>query len=265
MDTEQRNVREKGGVSTTDGHGTTAMRNPIDVSSLSSWMTSQPALSDLLSFINDDDDDDDDIDDERGGKRRRKLEDRLAIRQFGFGQSNPTYLLTITNDSDRRFPPLRLVLRRRPDKVAHPTSHDLHREYRVLVGLTTYNTRLSSPSSECESDVESSTSSGTSTDVFDGSIPVPRPYAYCPDASIVGSEFYVMEYVEGRIFVDPRMTTMGGPKERALAYRDAIRVLSVRSRIVSYVSSMTSPSRIFTCFLPVPFVGSSPDTKSIPI
>ena len=111
--------------------------------------------------------------------------------------------------------------------VAHPTSHDLHREYRVLVGLTAYNARLSSSKKSNESESSNSSCDTSVIDDLDRSIPVPRPYAYCTDASIVGSEFYVMEYVEGRIFVDPRMTEMNRPEERSLAYRDAIRVLSV--------------------------------------
>ena len=234
MDTDGRSTKEQtGGIASTtiDSHGTTDMRNLIDASSLSSWMSRQPGLSDLLlpsssPFIDDDDDDDD----ERGG---RGLESRLSIRQFGFGQSNPTYLLTIVNDEGRRddhddrrsTPTVKLVLRRRPDMIAHPTSHDLHREYRVLVGLTAYNAKLSS---EKSSGIESSNSSTMDDDDFDGSVPVPRPYAYCSDESIIGSEFYLMEYVEGRIFVDPRMTAMECPEDRSLAYLDAVRVLSVR-------------------------------------
>ena len=218
-----------------DGLGTTPMRNAIDVPSLSSWMVRQPALSVLLSIPPPVD------------RRRRPppLADRISVRQFGFGQSNPTYLLTINEYEDvvdvddplattttttaaeqRRREEgaeaaavVRLVLRRRPDAIAHPTSHDLRREYRVLEGLTLHNARLSS---------SSSSSSPSSSNSFDRSVPVPRPYAYCTDASVIGAEFYVMEYVGGRIFADPRMTTMACREERAHAYRDAVRVLSVR-------------------------------------
>jgi hypothetical protein len=219
-----------------DGRGTTPMRNAIDVPSLASWMARQPALSVLLS-----------IPPPVDRRRRPPLADRISVRQFGFGQSNPTYLLTINEYEDvvdvdvdvdvddplatttttaaeqrRRevgaeaAAVVRLVLRRRPDAIAHPTSHDLRREYRVLEGLTLHNARLSS------------SSSSSSSNSFDRSVPVPRPYAYCTDASVIGAEFYVMEYVGGRIFADPRMTTMACREERARAYRDAVRVLSVR-------------------------------------
>lgn len=144
------------------------------------------------------------------------LEDRLEIRQFGFGQSNPTYLLTVRsgpeNDARNTNEPIQLVLRRKPNKVAHPTSHALHREYRVLESLTGYNRQLAE-------------SRGGSNE-YDKSVPVPRPYAYCRDASVLGAEFYIMEYVKGRIFVDPRMLSMQSEEERAEAYLDALRVLS---------------------------------------
>ena len=244
--------------SSVDGRGTTPMRNAIDVPSLCSWMARQPALSVLLSIIprpvdhrdsTSDADADADAHPRGGGGRRRRrrpppLADRISVRQFGFGQSNPTYLLTMIDENEdvnvvddhplatttttataaaerRReegaaATAVRLVLRRRPDAIAHPTSHDLRREYRVLEGLTLHNARLSS------------TSSSSASNTFDGSVPVPRPYAYCQDVSVIGAEFYVMEYVGGRIFEDPRMTTMACREERARAYRDAVRVLSVR-------------------------------------
>ena len=56
-------------------------------------------------------------------------------------------------------------------------------------------------------------------------MPVPEPVAYCSDASVIGSEFYVMEFVQGRVFVDPSMPGMG-PEDRARAYGDAVRVLA---------------------------------------
>lgn len=69
---------------------------------------------------------------------------------------------------------------------------------------------------------------------LDKTVPIPRPYAYCTDKSIVGAEFYIMQYVHGRIFVDPRMKSMGSKKERAEAYRDAIRVLTVRIAVQTF-------------------------------
>lgn len=89
--------------------------------------------------------------------------------------------------------------------MAHKSAHALHREYRVLESIQKYNGSLP-PSSSC-------------------SVPVPKPIAYCTDKDIVGAEFYIMEYIQGRIFIDPTLPGMTSV-ERALAYRDAIRVLA---------------------------------------
>ena len=121
-------------------------------------------------------------------------------------QSNPTFLLKIERDDDI----VKLVLRRKPNKLAHPSAHALHREFRVLESITRYNEQLRSSSKASE---------------FDRSVPVPYPHAYCKEKEVIGAEFYVMQFVEGRIFVDPRMTTMTSA-DRAAAYSDAVRILS---------------------------------------
>ena len=245
----QQSNKDDGPTATVDGQGTTAMRNTIDVTSLSSWMVRQSALVNLLSL-------DTIIDDHayydatssscssgrvvsvndasRMSLRREKwLVDRLEVTQFGFGQSNPTYLLTIHSTSINRGTRKnindaeddvvrRLVLRRKPNEVAHPSSHALYREYRVLESLTRYNQQLASSTT--------SWSLKGDGDESDRSVPIPLPYVYCMDASVVGAEFYIMEYVQGRIFVDPRMISMKSQAERMAAFHDAIRVLSV-SRI----------------------------------
>jgi hypothetical protein len=226
-----------------------AMRNTIDVTSLSSWMIRQSVLVHLLSI----DSNVDDyyagsscrvsLDDARALSREQWLKERLHVRQFGFGQSNPTYLLTIQtrsssssceriikSDDDTDDGVVRLVLRRKPNKVAHPSSHALHREYRVLECLTRYNEQLLSKSSSLDNDNSSLTTTRDDDYYFDKSIPVPHPYVYCSDISIIGAEFYIMEYIEGRIFVDPRMTTMSTREERVDAYHNVIRVLSVSKR-----------------------------------
>ena len=199
-----------------DGQRTTKIRHAIDTKSLSSWMVHQPSLTKLffansLSYKSNDNN-------HHHEKLSQQLQDRLSIRQFGFGQSNPTYLLTIsssrndnTTDASVDDDKIQLVLRRKPNKVAHPTSHALHREYRVLESLTRYNQQLLLT----ESDIS-----------FDRSVPIPNPFAYCKDTTIIGSEFYIMEYIKGRIFIDPRMASMNSSNEREEAYNDAIRVLS---------------------------------------
>ena len=91
----------------------------------------------------------------------------LAISAFSGGQSNPTYKIT----TDRGL----FVLRRKPPGVLLASAHAVDREYRVMAALATTN------------------------------VPVPRMIALCDDPAIIGSAFYVMAHVEGRIFADPRL------------------------------------------------------------
>jgi aminoglycoside phosphotransferase (APT) family kinase protein len=87
-----------------------------------------------------------------------------AVRQFRGGQSNPTYLLDC---GDARY-----VLRRKPPGVLLASAHAVDREYRVMAAL------------------------------HGCGVPVARVFGLCTDPSIIGTEFYVMEFVEGRIFWD---------------------------------------------------------------
>jgi aminoglycoside phosphotransferase (APT) family kinase protein len=91
----------------------------------------------------------------------------LEIRQFKGGQSNPTYLLTT--------PARRFVLRRRPPGKLLASAHAVDREFRVLSALHR-----------------------------DG-FPVAQPLAFCEDASVIGTAFYVMAHIDGRVFWDPAM------------------------------------------------------------
>lgn len=86
--------------------------------------------------------------------------------QFAFGQSNPTYQLTSANSG-------RFVLRKKPPgKLLSQTAHQVEREYRIIHALGT-------------------------TDVS-----VPKTYGFCEDTSVVGTPFYIMEFLDGRIFED---------------------------------------------------------------
>ncbi len=87
---------------------------------------------------------------------------KLEVEQFKGGQSNPTYLLSAGG--------IKYVLRRKPPGTLLKSAHAVDREYRVITALG-------------------------QTDV-----PVAKTYCLCTDASIVGTWFYIMEYVEGRIF-----------------------------------------------------------------
>ena len=103
----------------------------------------------------------------------------LGVEQFKGGQSNPTFLLTT--------PARRYVLRRKPPGKLLPSAHAVDREYRVMSALTV-------------------------TDV-----PVPTTVALCVDDAVIGTAFYVMEHVDGRVLWDPALPGMT-PPERAAAF-----------------------------------------------
>src|SRR5438105_3926081 len=103
----------------------------------------------------------------------------LRVRQFKGGQSNPTYLL--------ETPARRYVLRRKPPGKLLPSAHAVDREFRVISALHAQ------------------------------SFPVARPLLYCADTSLVGTLFYVMEHVAGRIVWEPRLPDTE-PSERAAVY-----------------------------------------------
>jgi aminoglycoside phosphotransferase (APT) family kinase protein len=111
----------------------------------------------------------------------------LTVRQFKGGQSNPTYLLTT--------PARRYVLRRKPPGQLLASAHAVDREYKVISAL------------------------GRHTDV-----PVPQTYALCTDDAVIGTWFYVMEHVAGRIFWDPSFPDVAieGRRAHALALCDAL-------------------------------------------
>jgi aminoglycoside phosphotransferase (APT) family kinase protein len=111
----------------------------------------------------------------------------LSVRQFRGGQSNPTYHLTAGSGE--------YVLRRKPPGKLLPSAHAVDREYRVLTALGR-------------------------TDV-----PVPRTYALCEDPGVIGTVFYVMECVHGRVLTNPLLPGLD-PSERASIYDDMNDVLA---------------------------------------
>ncbi|KAK4649409.1 uncharacterized protein QC761_118610 [Podospora bellae-mahoneyi] len=123
-----------------------------------------------------------------------EIETPLEVHQFGFGQSNPTYQLT-TPSGDR------YVLRKKPPgKLVSKTAHKVEREYRIIAALST-------------------------TDV-----PVPRAYCLCEDDSVIGTPFYIMEFLDGRIFEDPVIPNVL-PDHRRAIWADAVRTLAKLHRI----------------------------------
>ncbi len=112
----------------------------------------------------------------------------LRIEQFEGGQSNPTYLLTA---ADGR----RLVLRRKPPGTLLPSAHAVDREFRVMQALG------------------------------GGGFPVPRMRLLGLEEGVIGTPFYVMDFVEGRILWDPQLPGMR-PVERAALFDEMNRVIA---------------------------------------
>ncbi|MSP47310.1 MAG: phosphotransferase family protein [Xanthobacteraceae bacterium] len=103
----------------------------------------------------------------------------LQVRQFKGGQSNPTYLL--------ETPSRKYVLRRKPPGKLLPSAHAVDREFRVIQALAAQG------------------------------FPVAEPVLYCADESVTGTSFYVMGFVEGRVFWNPEMPG-SNPREHASIY-----------------------------------------------
>ncbi len=112
----------------------------------------------------------------------------LTLRQFEGGQSNPTFQL-IT-------PAQTYVMRKQPPGELLPSAHQVDREYRVMHAL------------------------------WDTPVPVPRMYCLCEDTAVIGTKFYVMEMVEGRLFTETRLPSLE-PHERRAIYLDLARVMAL--------------------------------------
>lgn len=118
----------------------------------------------------------------------------LTVEMFKGGQSNPTYKL-ITPDAT-------WVMRSKPGPKAKllPSAHAIEREYRVMSALA-------------------------NTDV-----PVAQMHALCEDESVIGRAFYIMEYVQGRVFWDQSLPDMT-PSERAAIYGEMNRVIAALHQV----------------------------------
>lgn len=118
----------------------------------------------------------------------------LEAEQFKGGQSNPTFRLTA---GKRRY-----VMRAKPAPAAKllPSAHAVDREFRVISALA------------------------------DAGIPVARACCLCEDESVIGRAFYVMDYVEGRVFWDQSLPGMT-PSGRAALYDEMNRVIAALHRV----------------------------------
>jgi aminoglycoside phosphotransferase (APT) family kinase protein len=118
----------------------------------------------------------------------------LNVRQFKGGQSNPTFWLGIEAAASGQA--RELVLRRKPAGVLLPSAHAIEREYRVMKALA--------PSG----------------------FPVPQMLAQCDDETILGTPFFVMTYVPGRIYWDPALPDVSSPETRGHIHRAYIEALA---------------------------------------
>jgi aminoglycoside phosphotransferase (APT) family kinase protein len=103
----------------------------------------------------------------------------VAAERFAGGQSNPTYKLEAGSGE--------YVLRRKPPGPLLPSAHAVDREFRVMRAIA------------------------------ETAVPVPRVYALCEDDAVIGSAFYVMEHLDGRIFWDQRLPGIA-PAERSAMF-----------------------------------------------
>ena len=113
------------------------------------------------------------------GQHVAGFEGPLTVEQFKGGQSNPTYKLTTSGHH--------YVLRRKPPGKLLPSAHAVDREFRVMSALGQQG------------------------------FPAPKMHGLCEDDSVIGTAFYVMDFVEGRIFWDPYLPDLE-PEERRAIY-----------------------------------------------
>ncbi|MAZ90098.1 MAG: phosphotransferase family protein [Cellvibrionaceae bacterium] len=111
----------------------------------------------------------------------------LTAEKFAGGQSNPTFMLSAASG--------KYVLRRKPSGELLKSAHAVDREFKVISALA-------------------------NTDV-----PVAKAYHLCEDDNVIGSMFYVMEYIDGRVMWDPALPDET-PSGRAAIYTEMNRVLA---------------------------------------
>ena len=119
----------------------------------------------------------------------------LQVEQFKGGQSNPTYRITAADEK-------RYVLRRKPPGKLLPSAHAVEREYKVIKAL------------------------------YAVGFPVAKPFVLCEDESVIGTVFYVMDCVEGRVLWDQGLPGMS-KAERAAIWDELNNVIS-KLHLVDY-------------------------------
>lgn len=148
---------------------TTEIRNPLDEESVNRFLSNIPANVTRGSLL-------------------PNTIGPFEVKQFLYGQSNPTYLLRNNNDQQ-------LVLRRKPTlnaKLVLKSAHAIEREFYILNAIAKCN--ASSPNAK--------------------ELPVPEVYILCEDESVLGSVFYIMEFIDGRAI---KNLEMGGAPSKVRA------------------------------------------------
>lgn len=112
--------------------------------------------------------------------------DPPVIRCFRHGQSNPTYYVYYGGKH--------LVLRKKPPGKLLPSAHAVEREFTVMKAMS------------------------------QNGVPIPKMYGLCEDSNLIGTPFYIMEYVEGRIFKDRTLSGLT-KQERKDIYSELINIL----------------------------------------
>ncbi len=120
------------------------------------------------------------------------FEGPVQASKFRGGQSNPTYRLDAASG--------RYVLRRKPPGKLLASAHAVDREFRVLRAL------------------------------HGSGVPVPRALLLCTEESIIGSMFYVMEFIDGRVYWDPSLPELDS-EQRAAHYEALLATLAQVHRI----------------------------------
>jgi acyl-CoA dehydrogenase family protein 10 len=103
------------------------------------------------------------------------------IRSFSHGQSNPTYFV--------KYGDSQIVLRKKPPGKLLPSAHAVEREYRIMKSLQNYN------------------------------VPIPPLLSLCEDSNVLGTPFYLMEYVPGNIFKDLSLPSLQPPQRKEVYHK----------------------------------------------
>ncbi len=133
----------------------------------------------------------------------------LTATKFKGGQSNPTYRIDAASGT--------YVLRRKPPGALLPSAHAVDREFRVLQALR------------------------------GGAAPVARPLHLCADDTVIGSMFYLMDFVDGRIFWDPSLPELSAPERGEIygAIVDAMAALHAIDPVAVGLADYGKPGNYF--------------------